>query len=123
MRFSWILIALLAAGCSALSGPGDESAPESAGEPATVSMYREIASRDGLFTMMVYVDRRIVARLKPGEVFNFELVPGRRELGYELGLTNCSESLDVEPGGSYVFRLAPSCVIALESHSAALPGR
>lgn len=100
-----LLAALVLAGCATT----DDPVPT--GPPSQVSVYREPSSRDSLFPMLVTVDQRSLAQLRPDEERSFEIPAGDHSFGYKLGLYDCSARVRLESGKTYIFRLARGCRI------------
>jgi len=53
--------------------------------------------------------------LRPGERYSFALGAGSYELGYRMGMSDCSDPVQIDAGGNYVFKLGSGCDIVLES--------
>jgi hypothetical protein len=83
-------------------------------DASNITVYRENASRDGLFDMPVFVNSVPVASLAGGGQHGFSLEPGTYVLSYILGLSECDETIRIEPRRSYAFTLGPSCAFGKE---------
>jgi hypothetical protein len=109
MRRYWAPAAILVLiGCATV----EDTKPT--GPLSDVIVYREPSSRDGLFSMLLAVDDRVVAQLQPEEEYSFQLPAGNHRFEYELGLYNCSADVRIEPEKDYFIRLAQGCVIEPE---------
>jgi hypothetical protein len=86
--------------------------PVMSADASNITVYRENASRDGLFDMPVFVNSVPVTSLAGGGRYSFSLEPGTYVLSYTLGLSECDETIQIEPRRSYAFILGPSCAFA-----------
>jgi hypothetical protein len=115
-RFFWVSLVLLLAGCAAGSGP--VSLPPSPGTPGTaanVRVYRATAPEDDLFRLVFTVNGNATYQLRPGERYDFELAAGSYTFGYRMAASNCTQDVQIDRGGNYVFKLGSGCNIELES--------
>jgi hypothetical protein len=109
-------LATALAGCSMASGPiSPPPVPSDPAEAANVTVYRNTAPEDDASRMVFTINGDETYQLRPGERYNFELGAGSYELGYRMALSNCSDPVQIDPGGDYVFKLASGCAIVLES--------
>jgi uncharacterized protein YceK len=109
------ILSLSFTGCSNVAERKHQGAePGMSAQASNITVYRDNSSRDGLFNMMVFVNSVPVKGLDPGERHSFSLEPGTYVLSYSLGLTECDETVKIEPRRDYVFKLAPSCVMTQE---------
>jgi hypothetical protein len=109
--------ALLLTGCAAASGP--ESLPPSPGitaaTSANVRVYRATVPEDDLFRMVFTINGNATYQLRPGERYDFELAAGSYRFGYRMAADNCTQDVQIDRGGNYVFKLGSACNIELES--------
>ena len=97
--------------CPILVGCAASHDPKPTQPRSKVTVYREPSSLDSVFPMLVVVDGRPVAQLQPEQETSFEVEAGDRLLQYELGVYDCSVKVRIEPGKTYLYRLAQGCVI------------
>ena len=76
---------------------------------AHVAVYREASLQGGVAAMPLFIDGKEVHALTRGERYSFQLDPGRHDLGYWIGLTECERSFQFSAPGQYDFRLLPTC--------------
>jgi hypothetical protein len=76
-----------------------------------VTVYREPSSLDSIFPMWFGVDGSLVAQLQPDQQVSFELPAGNHRFQYELSVYDCSTNVRLDPGKTYVYRLAQGCII------------
>jgi hypothetical protein len=113
--YIWGLAVVLTA-CSMASGPiSPPPVPSDPGSAASVTVYRDTASEDDAARMVFTINGNGTYQLRPGERYSFELGAGSYELGYRMALSNCSDPVQIDAGGNYVFKLASGCAIVLES--------
>lgn len=114
-RFGGLLSLILLAGCATPVGPlAPPPVPDNPATAATVSVYRDAAAVDGV-RMVFTINGAATCQLLPGDRYDFALGAGSYELGYRMGMSTCSDPVQIDPGGHYVFKLAPDCAIILES--------
>lgn len=110
------LLALALVACSTATGPlSAPPLPEDPAEPANVTVYRQTAGEDGALRMVFTIDDAATYQLRPGESYSFVVPAGTYGFGYRLGMSNCSEEVEIGAGGNYIFKLASGCSIVLES--------
>ncbi|MGA7980536.1 MAG: hypothetical protein WCA32_09935 [Chromatiaceae bacterium] len=110
------MLTLALVGCATASGP--VSAPPPPGGPKTsanVRVYRDTPPEDDLFRMDFTVNGNSTYQLRPGERYDFELAAGSYQFGYRMGTDNCTQDVQIDRGGNYVFKLGSACNIELES--------
>lgn len=111
----WTLAAVLA-GCSVASGPiSPPPVPADPGAAANVTVYRGTSPEDDAARMVFTINGNGTYQLQPGERYSFLLGAGSYELGYRMALSNCSNPVQIDAGGNYVFKLGSECAIVLES--------
>lgn len=126
-RYSLVLAIILLAGCSTGGGPvgigplgsGPLGQPPDAGNAQTssnVSVYRDTASTSDLFGMVFTINGEDIYQLRPNDRYDFQLAAGSYEFGYRLGpASSCTQFVQIDPRGNYVFKLGSDCTIELES--------
>jgi hypothetical protein len=109
-------LAAILTGCSMASGPlSSPPVPADPGDAANVTVYRQTAPEEDASRMVVTVNGDGVYQLRPGERYSFPLGAGNYELGYRMAMSNCSDPVQIDAGGNYVFKLGSGCAIVLES--------
>jgi len=115
MTYTWGL-ALVLGGCSMASGPiSPPPVPADPGSAASVTVYRDTRPEDEAARMVFTINGNGTYQLRPGERYSFELGAGTYELGYRMAMSNCSDPVQIDAGGDYVFKLGSGCSIVLES--------
>jgi hypothetical protein len=110
-----LALAVVLPGCSTnAERTRQQGPPVMSADASNITVYRENASRDGLFDMPVFVNSVPVASLAGGGQYGFSLEPGTYVLSYILGLSECDETIQIEPRRSYAFTLGPSCAFGKE---------
>lgn len=115
-RYYPVLLISLLAGCSIGSGPIGQ--PPDAGDAKTssnVAVYRDTSTVNGLFGMVFTINDEDIYQLRPNERYDFQLAAGTYEFGYRLGPSTCTQFVQIDPRGNYVFKLGSDCNIELES--------
>jgi hypothetical protein len=111
----WGLAVVLTA-CSMASGPiSPPPVPSDPAEAASVTVYRDTAPDEDASRMVFTINGDGTYQLRPGERYTFELGAGTYELGYRMAISNCSDPVQIDAGGDYVFKLGSGCAIVLES--------
>jgi len=110
------LLAILLGGCSMASGPvSPPPLPSDSADAANVTVYRATDPEDDAARMVFTINGEGTYQLRPGERYSFVLGAGSYELGYRMALSNCSDPVQIDASGNYVFKLASGCAIVLES--------
>lgn len=116
VKLGLALLASVLVGCSTATGPlSPPPLPDNPATAANVTVYRQTAGEDEALRMVFLIDDAATYQLRPGESYSFVMPAGTHEFGYRLGMSNCSEEVQIDAGGNYVFRLAAGCSIILES--------
>jgi hypothetical protein len=117
MRMTYIWgLAVVLAGCSMASGPiSPPPVPADPADAADVTVYRDTGPEDDASRLVITIDGDGIYQLQPGERYSFALGAGTYELGYRMALSNCSDPVQIDAGGNYVFKLGSECAIVLES--------
>jgi len=103
-------------GCSMASGPlSPPPVPADPGSAANVTVYRDARPEDDAARMVFTINGDGTYQLRPGERYSFVLGAGSYELGYHMALSTCSDPVQIDAGGSYLFKLGSGCAIVLES--------
>jgi len=111
-----LVVAAMLVGCSMASGPlSSPPVPADPGDAANVTVYRQTAPEEDASRMVVTVNGDGVYQLRPEERYSFPLSAGNYELGYRMAMSNCSDPVQIDAGGNYVFKLGSGCAIVLES--------
>jgi hypothetical protein len=114
----WLLglAAVVLVGCSAAIGPlAPPPVPDNPATAANVTVYRKTAPEDDALRMVFSINGAATYQLRPGDRYNFALGAGSYEFGYQMGMGNCSDPVQIDAGGNYVFKLGSGCAIVLES--------
>jgi len=113
---SILTLAAALAGCSAASGPiSPPPLPADPASAANVTVYRDTRPDDEAARMVFTIDGQGTYQLRPGERYSFVLGAGSYELGYRMAMSNCSNPVQIDAGGNYVFKLGSGCAIDMES--------
>jgi hypothetical protein len=116
VKLGWGLTALALIGCAAAVGPmAPPPVPDNPATAANVTVYRAAAGADDALRMVFTINGAATYQLRPGDRYNFALGAGSYELGYRMGMSNCSDPVQIDAGGNYVFKLGSDCAIVLES--------
>jgi hypothetical protein len=106
----------MSTGCSMASGPiSPPPVPADPGSAANVTVYRDTRPEDDAARMVFTINGDGTYQLRPGERYSFVLGAGSYELGYHMALSTCSDPIQIDAGGNYVFKLGSGCAIVLES--------
>ncbi len=115
-KLGWILGAITLIGCSTPVGPlAQPPVPVDPARAANVTVYRATAPADDALLMLFKINGAGIRQLLPGERYNFALGAGTYDFGFRLGMSECSDSVDIDALGNYVFKLGSGCTILLES--------
>jgi len=115
MTCIWGLAAVLT-GCSMASGPiSPPPVPADPGSAANVTVYRDTSPEEEAARMVFTINGDGTYQLRPGERYSFVLGAGSYELGYRMAMSNCSDSVQIDEGGNYLFKLGSRCAIVLEA--------
>jgi len=108
--------ALALAGCSTAVGPlSPPPPPGNAKTSANVRVYRVTRPADDPLRMVFTINGNGTYALRPGERYDFQLAAGSYQFGYRMGTDNCTQDVQIDRGGNYVFGLGSSCNIVLQS--------
>jgi len=117
MRITGVcVLAIVLASCSMASGPiSPPPIPADPGSAANVTVYRDTGPADEAARMVFTINGEGTYQLRPGERYSFVLGAGSYELGYRMAMSNCSDPVQIDAGGNYVYKLGSECAIVLES--------
>jgi hypothetical protein len=117
-QVTWVcgLAAVLLVGCSTPIGPlAPPPLPDNPATAANVVVYRDAAPVDDALLMLFTINGAGTYQLRPKERYNFVLGAGTYEFGYQMGMSKCSDAVQIDARGNYVFKLGSGCAIILES--------
>jgi outer membrane protein OmpA-like peptidoglycan-associated protein len=120
-RSGLLAFALLLGGCGFRVGlVNAPPAPGYAETPSRITVHRANRIIGFVIPMTFLIDSVEIYGLWSGGRYDFSLAPGEYVFGYFLGVNECRQRVQIEPGRNYRVTLAPSCVI--EARAVGGPG-